>query len=202
MCDSGQFAVVNRCMIASSSPISTHYSRRKPSFHALPTCIRLEHKKYQIDHIVDKAMTFIPKAYPKDFPSYLERAMLRQEHTIGVMNLAQFVGAADILPVVDLGGWALFGTDLVRGLVRPNRTRELLYPFDLAICIEAKGGRMRENARRLRRVTKFKPSPMCDGGGCLVEATFAIPPDEHDSQAGLSAQVLIPGGLSVSDGNV
>ncbi len=192
-------------MIASPSPIYRRYdSRRRPSFHELSACIRLG-RKYQVDHIVDKAMMCIWKAYPKDFPSYLKRAMLCQEHTIGVMNLAQFVGAADIFPVAVLGGCALFGTDLVRGFVRPNRTRKLLYPFDLATCFEAKGQLMRENARRLRRVTEFKPSPKCDGGGChLAEATFAtsmIPRQASRHGWGLSVNVCA-GCLKAWEGQV
>lgn len=177
------------------------YSRRKPSFHALSACIRLGHK-YQIDHVVDEALTFLRQAYPKDFPSYLSRSMFREEHAVGAVNLARLVGAADILPVVLLDCCALFGVDLVQGFVRPDGTHEALTTPELAICAEGKGRLVRENVYQLRRVTKFKPSPKCEGGTCVAVEAFAKPLDEHDWQAGLGARILAPWGPSVSDGEI
>ncbi|PIL26287.1 hypothetical protein GSI_12043 [Ganoderma sinense ZZ0214-1] len=178
------------------------YSRKQPSFHALSACVRLGHK-YQIDHILDEAMAFIRKAYPKDFPSYLERTVFSEEYAIGAVNLAQLIGACDVLPVAFLDCCTLFGTDLVWGFLRPDGTREMLSPRNLAFAIEAKDRLMRENARRLHRMTKFKPSSKCSGGdGCLAAEVFAMPLDEDDWQAGLSARVLAPWGLSVPDGKI
>ena len=187
--------------ISSSHSIARLYSGRKPSFHALSACIRLGHK-YQVDHIVDDAMAFIRKAYPKDFPSYLERTMFRQEHAIGVVNLAHLVGATDVLPVAFLDCCALVSKNLVWGFLRPDGTREMLGPHDLARCVEAKDHLMRETVRRLYRMTRFKPSPKCDGDECLAEEAFATPLDEHDWRGGVSTRVLAPWGLSVKDGQL
>ncbi|KAI1795381.1 hypothetical protein LXA43DRAFT_882046 [Ganoderma leucocontextum] len=169
------------------------YSWRRLTFDALSACIRLGHK-YQLDHIVDEAMTFVRKAYPKDFASYLERSTLHPEQAIGVVNLARLIGADDVLPLAIVDCCALSGTDLIQGLVRADGTREVLSSHDLALCFDAKGSLIRENARRLRRVTEFKPSRECDGRGCVAEVALATPPDEHDWCMGLTPRVLVPWG--------
>ena len=92
--------------------------------------------KDEVDHIVDDAMAFIRKAYPKDFPSYLERTMFRQEHAIGVVNLARLTGELSLLPLALLVCCQL-GACILRGFEYSDGAHEELAPADLAMCLEA-----------------------------------------------------------------
>ncbi|KAI0743006.1 hypothetical protein C8Q80DRAFT_948749 [Daedaleopsis nitida] len=116
-----------------------------PSFDAVSACIRLGHK-YQMPELVDHSIEYLKEYYNTDSGSESASSnrrapygppSFRNEHAIGVVNLARLTAEETLLPTAFLICCTL-GSDIVKGCAREDLSREFLSQEDLGFCFKAK----------------------------------------------------------------
>ncbi len=114
-----------------------------PSFDVISASIRLGHK-YQISKLVEHSVNYLKMYYTEHYGVFRKRGhpywppAFREEHAIGVINLARLTGEHSMLPVAFLICCTL-DKDKVRGFQREDGSWERLHLDDIALCFEARG---------------------------------------------------------------
>ena len=150
-----------------------------PSFHQISAFARLGHK-YQMDHFVDEALTYLKSIFVTDLNQWQERVLWSykilvpsnfQTHklpwspaaAIGVVNIARLTECTSLLPTAFLVCCTI-RQDSIEGFEREDGTREKLNEDDFVRCYTAIPELMVASTRRCLFMIMYSDLPSCGTG--------------------------------------